>query len=154
MSVFETETVSNPKSAKILILDIPDLPTQLLGNLAIHCSTIEDCLATSIQYKAFILIIACSSAKLAELIPVLTKIPIEQLYILNEGDAIKGAVEPWWNKTTIVYNIKQLMRHLCTKIMLCYFNEGIAHRKNGDSGLANACMAESLHVLDCSAQFI
>ncbi|CAF1303073.1 unnamed protein product [Rotaria sordida] len=146
--------VSNPKSAKILILDIPDLPTQVLGNLVVHCSTIEQLLATSNQYNDFILIIACTSAKFAELIPVLRKILIDELYVLNIGDTIKGAVEPWWNKTTIVYNVKQLMRHLCTKIMLCYFNEGIAHRKNGDSSLANACMVDSLHALDCSAQFI
>ncbi|CAF4941549.1 unnamed protein product [Rotaria sp. Silwood1] len=148
------ETVSNPKSVKILILDIPALPTQVLRNWVVHCSTIEKLLASSIQYNAFILIIACTSAKLAELIPVLNETPIDELYILNEGDPIQGATEPWWNKTTIVYNTKQLMRHLCTKLMRCFYNEGIAHRKNGNSGVANACMTESLRILDYSAQFI
>ncbi|CAF3701819.1 unnamed protein product [Rotaria sp. Silwood1] len=146
--------VANPKSAKILILDISDLPTQVLKNTVVHCSTIENLLTALAQYNAFIIIIACTSARLDELIPVLNETPIDELYILNEGDPIQGATEPWWNKTTIVYNTKQLMRHLCTKLMRCFYNEGIAHRKNGNSGVANACMTESLRILDYSAQFI
>ncbi|CAF4094043.1 unnamed protein product, partial [Rotaria sp. Silwood2] len=145
---------SNSKQAKILILDLPHLPTKELDNLVIHCSTIDELLARSAENSAFILIIACTSEKLTELAPILTRISIDTLYILNTGDEIKHFGESWWNKTTIVYNEKQLMRHLCTKSMLCFYNEGLEHRKTGNFGVANVCFLDSIRALNYSAKFI
>jgi uncharacterized cysteine cluster protein YcgN (CxxCxxCC family) len=76
------------------------------------------------------------------------------LYILNLEETVNGSVEPWWNKTTIVQNENELMRHLCAKSTLCCYNEGMEHRKNGDFGLANACFIDSIGAVDYSAKFI
>ncbi len=135
-------------------MDLPNLPIKQLNSLVIHCSTIDDLLVQSIKYQNFVLIIACASNKLLELSPVLSEMSFDTLYIHNLGEQVNGSVEPWWNKTTIVHNENQLMRHLCTKSMLCYYNEGMEHRKNGDFGLANACLLDSLRALDYSAKFI
>ncbi len=144
----------NPKSAKILIFDLPHLPTKEIESLVEHCPTLDELIVTAEKYDEFIVIIAFASNRLPELTSLLNKPSIDALYILNVGEKIDGSVDPWWNKTTIVYNEKQLMRHLCTKSMLCYFNEGLEHRKNENFGLANACMLDSLRALDYSAQFI
>ncbi|CAF4486010.1 unnamed protein product [Rotaria sp. Silwood1] len=145
---------SNVKKAKILIVDISNLPTKELNDLVVHCSNIDELLAASIKYNAFNLIIACTSSKLTELAPILRGVSIDAFYILNVGDEIKCFDEPWWNKTTVVYNEKQLMRHLCTKSMLCLYHEGLEHRKTGDFGLANICFLDSIRALDYSAKFI
>ncbi len=119
-----------------------------------HCSTLDDLLVTLIKYSAFILVLVCTSDKLSQLTSFLNDYPIDTVYILNVEEKVTGSSEPWWNKTTIVHTEKQLMRHLCTKSMLCYFNEGLEHRKNENFGLANACMMDSLRALDYSAKFI
>lgn len=106
------------------------------------------------KFDAFITIIACNSNKLDEITPYLNIPSIDTVYILNARGKIDGAIAPWWNKATVVYNEKQLMRHLCTKSMLCYFNEGLEHRKNENFGLANSCMLDSLRALDYSSKFI
>ncbi len=144
----------NPKSAKILIFDLPHLKTKDIESLVVHCSNLDELIVASEKYDEFIVIIACTSNKLPDLTSILNKPSIDAVYVLNGGDKIDATVEPWWNRTTVVYNDKQLMRHLCTKSMLCYFNEGLEHRKNGNFGLANACMMDSLRALDYSAQFI
>ncbi|CAF1324598.1 unnamed protein product [Rotaria sordida] len=96
----------------------------------------------------------CTSDKCIELASILPDISFDTLYVLNNGENINETIGSWWNKTTVVYTEKQLMRHLCTKSMLCYYNEGLQHRKNGDMGLLNACMINALHALDYSAKFI
>jgi hypothetical protein len=120
----------------------------------VHCPTLDDLAVTLSKFDAFIVVLAFTSDKLPELTPLLIEPCIDAIYILNVDEKVNGSIEPWWNRTTIVHNEKQLMRHLCTKSMLCYFNEGLEHRKNENFGLANACMLDSLRALDYSAQFI
>jgi hypothetical protein len=146
--------VSNPRKAKILLLELPNISIKELNDLIVHCSTNDDLLVQSMKYVEYTLIIACISDKLNEVSSILPDISFDTLYVLHIGEKINGSVEPWWNKTTVVYTEKQLMRHLCTKSMLCYFNEGLEHRKDGNVGLSNACMLDSLRALDCSVQFI
>ncbi|CAF1324576.1 unnamed protein product, partial [Rotaria sordida] len=123
---------TNPKSAKILLLELSNL-----------------------QIKELKLIVqSCTSDKCIELASILPDISFDTLYVLNNGEKINETFGSWWNKTTVVYTEKQLMRHLCTKSMLCYYNEGLQHQKNGDMGLSNACMIDSLRALDYSAKFI
>jgi len=119
-----------------------------------HCTSFEHLQQLSIQYSAYVLIIAFNAERLSELRQFLNEIPFDAVYILNLGEKTDGYDAPWWNRTTVVYNDKQLMRHLCTKTMLCLFNEGLEHRKNGNFGLANSSMLQSLKALDYSAQFI
>ena len=145
---------TSPKSAKLLLLDLSYLRMNELNSLVVHCPTIDDLRIQSEKYSEFVVVIACTSEKFIEIAPILPDISFDTLYILNVGDEMKGSSNAWWNKTIIVYNEKQLMRHLCTKSMLCYYNEGLEHRKNGDIGLSNACMRDALLALDYSAQFI
>jgi hypothetical protein len=133
---------------------LPNLPTKEINSLVVHCATFEDLSVTFRKFDSFIIIIVCTSKKLSELTSLLNENSIDALYILNVDETVHGSTEPWWNKTTVVFNEKQLMRHLCTKSMLCFFNEGLEHRKNENFGLANACMVDSLRALDYSAQFI
>ena len=108
----------------------------------------------SIKYNAFLLIIACASNKLDDLVPLLSEMSFDTLYILNVDERVPGTAESWWLKTTIVQTERQLMRHLCTKSMLCSYNESMEHRKNGDMGLANACLLDSLRALDCAKMYV
>lgn len=133
---------------------MPHLPTKELNNLVEHCSNVNELLIKSEKYNTYILVIACAFTHLAELSTILPGIPIDSLYILNVEDETRHSNEPWWNRTTIVYTEQQLMRHLCTKSMLCLYNEGLAHRQNGDFGLANRSFLDSLNALDYSAKFI
>ncbi|CAF1589507.1 unnamed protein product [Rotaria magnacalcarata] len=145
---------SNSKSAKILILNQPHLPTKELENLVDHCLNIGELRKTLEKYNSFSRIIACTSAQLTELVPILSRTQIDALYILNIGDEMKCLGEPWWNRTTVVYTERQLMRHLCMKSMLCCYNEGLEHRKQGDFGLANISFLDSIRALDYSAKFM
>ncbi|CAF3304642.1 unnamed protein product [Rotaria socialis] len=145
---------SNSKSAKILILNQPGLPTKELGNLVDHCFNVGELQKKLEKYNSFLRIIACTSAQLTELAPILRRTQIDALYILNIGDEMKCWDEPWWNRTTVVYTERQLMRHLCTKSMLCFYNEGLEHKKQGDFGLANISFLDSIRALDYSAKFI
>ncbi|CAF1031030.1 unnamed protein product [Adineta steineri] len=146
--------VINPKSAKILIFDLPNLPTNELNDLIIHCSTINHFVFQIETYKDCILIIVCASNKLLQLATELSTRNFDSLYILNIGGNINGTIENWLSKTTTVYSEKELMRHLCTKIMLCYYSEGIEHKQNGDNGIANTCFLDSIRVLKLAAMFI
>ncbi len=135
-------------------MDLPNLPIKQLNSLAVNCSSTGDLLVQSIEYQNSVLIVACASNKLHELVPILSQMSFDTLYILNLEETVNGSVEPWWNKTTIVQNENELMRHLCAKSTLCCYNEGMEHRKNGDFGLANACFIDSIGAVDYSAKFI
>lgn len=47
----------------------------------------------------------------------------------------------------------EMMRHLCTKAMLCYFNQGLEYQKNDNMGLANKCFNDALNALNQAKQF-
>lgn len=145
---------ANIKSAKILVYDLTIPETKQLEPIVEHCPTLERLRELAIQYSAYSLIIAFNAERLSELREFLSETPFDAVYILNMGETTDGYAEPWWSKTTVVFNDKQLMRHLCTKSMLCFFNEGLEYRKNGDFGLANTLMLDSLRALDYSAKFI
>ena len=119
-----------------------------------HCQSIDELRVQLPKYEASSRVIACTAAKITELTPILNAISIDALYILNLGNGPNHSVEPWWDKVTVVYTEKQLMRHISTKAMLCFNNEGLEHRENGDHGLANACFLDALQALDCAAKFI
>ncbi|UJR20433.1 hypothetical protein I4U23_023564 [Adineta vaga] len=144
----------NPRSPKILLLDLSDLPTKELHLIVVHCPTVSDLAIQTEKYPSHALIIACRSNNLNDLIPVLSDITLDALYIWNIGEKLNASLESWWLKTTIVHNDKQLMRHLCTKSVLCFYSEGLEHKKNGDAGVANRCLLDASHVLNYARQFV
>ena len=142
------------KSAKILIYNLPHLPIEPINNLIVFCSTIDELVVALEKYNNFTIVVVFRTDKLAEVRPLLNRPSIDSVYIVRPDENLDVAAEPWWQKTTVVCNDKQLMRHLCTKSMLCYFNEGMEHRKNENMGLSNVCMMDSLRALEYSAKFI
>ena len=135
-------------------MDLADLPARELNGWVKHCKNINELHAQLVKYKTHICVVACTTTKMTELTSILNASSIDTLYILNLGDETKYSVGPLYNKITVVYTEKQLMRHLSTKAMLCFYKEGLDYRENGDFGLANLCFLDALHALDCSAKFI
>ena len=91
---------------------------------------------------------------MSELIPVLSGLTFDTLYILNVDGKIEYSVEPWSLKATTVYTDNELMRHLCTKSVLCYYIEAMEHQNNADMSLANRCLMDGLNALEYAKQFI
>ena len=141
-------------SAKFLIYQMPHLQLDAIKNLVVVCSNIDEFVVASEKYNEFLTVVVLKHEQLGEVRPFLSRQSIDTIYILTDGEKFEPDLEPWWQKTTVVYNEKQLMRHVCTKSMLCYFNEGMEHRKNENVGLSNACMVDSLRALEHSANFI
>lgn len=137
-----------------MIYQISHLELEPIKNLVVLCSDINEFVLASEKYNEFLTVVVLKHEQLAELQPLLGRPSIDTIYILNDGEKLEPGLEPWWQKTTVIYSEKQLMRHVCTKSMLCYFNEGMEHRKNENVGLANACMVDSLRALEHSAKFI
>ena len=120
----------------------------------VRSNTIDELVVALDNCRNNILVLACAADRIEALRPILSRYQFDTVYILNAEQLVHGTDEPWWLRTTIVHNEKQLMRHLCTKSMLCFYNEGIEYRAHGDFGLANLSLNDSLQALDYSAQFI
>ncbi|CAF1028646.1 unnamed protein product [Adineta ricciae] len=146
--------ISEPQSAKILLLDLSYLSTEGLQTIVVHCPTVSDLAIQASKYPTCILIIACRSDSLSELIPVLSDLTFDTLYILNVDGKIEYSVEPWSSKATAVYTDNELMRHLCTKSVMCYYIEAMEHKDNKDMSLANRCLMDGLNALEYAKQFI
>lgn len=133
---------------------MPHLQLEPINNLIVICSNIDELVVGMEKYQEFLTVIVFQYDQLDELRPLLSRPSIDTIYILNLGEKSEPGSEPWWQKTTVVFSENQLMRHVCTKSMLCYFNEGMEHRKNENVGLSNTCMMDSLRALEYSAKFI
>lgn len=149
-----TLVIGKPLSVKILLLDFSYLPTKGLHGIVVHCPTVSDLAIQASKYPSCILIIACRSNSLNELIPVLSDLTFDTLYILNVNGKIEYGVAPWSLKATAVYTDNELMRHLCTKSVMCYYNEAMEHKVNEDMSLANRCLLDGLNLLEYTKQFI
>ncbi|CAF1146371.1 unnamed protein product [Adineta steineri] len=142
------------KNVKILIYDLPNLPTSELNDFMIHCSNISHFVSQGQKYQNSILIIVCASNKLSHLVPELSTINFDYLYILNIGENINDIIQNLLLKTTFVFSDKELMRHLCTKTALCYHSEGTKHKQNGNNVIANICFLDSMRTMECATMFI
>jgi hypothetical protein len=145
------------KDFKILAFDLPDLPTNTLRNVVIHCPDYKDVENNLSKYSASIITIACRSGKLVGLDILLAKYPNCTLYVLNDNE--NKELREWFdglifNNMIQVQNEKQLMRRVCTTTMLGYYNQAIGYQKDGNNSLANLCRLDSLAALDYSTHFI
>ncbi|CAF4137218.1 unnamed protein product [Rotaria sordida] len=142
---------------KILSYQLPDLQIDGLNTTIINCQTVDQLKTLLKKYRQSILIIVCCSNHLIEIDQLLINYKIDTLYVLNNQE--DQDIREWLTGLIIgniieINNRKQLMRNLSTKIMLCYYNQGLQHRTSGDIGLANLCFIDSLNALNYSAQFI
>lgn len=143
-----------PKTLKIHILAQSHLPTDPLKTVVVHSKDVTELVSALARCKDDILVFAFTSDRIEEVRPILSRYPVDTVYIINSGQLVHGTDEPWWHRTTMVHNDQQLMRYLCTKSMLCFYDQGIQHRQNGDFGLANLYLTDSLEALNYSATFI
>ena len=143
-----------PKTLKVHILAQSHLPTDRLKTVVVHSKDVTELVSSLDRSKDDILVVACTSDRIEELRPILSRYPVDTVYVLNSGQLVHGTDEPWWHRTTMVHSEQQLMRYLCTKSMLCFYDQGVQYRKNGDFGLANLYLTDSLEALDYSATFI
>ncbi|CAF4049011.1 unnamed protein product [Rotaria sordida] len=142
---------------KIFLLGLPDLPTEALKNVIHHCEDLDQLRADLQRYPNSTKVIVCKSNHLIGVDELLMNHLIDTLYVLvNQEDQ---DIQEWLESLVFddiikVHNEKQLMRHLGAKVMLCYHNQGLEHRRNGDYGFANLCFLDSIKALDCCAKFI
>ena len=144
----------NSQRAKIIVFQVPGVPANLLDGALEHYETFADVEACVLRHIRDMLILACTSDKVVELRQILDTYLIDSLYIVNIGEIVNWLNEPWWDRTTIVHNSRQLMRHLCIRTMLCCYKEGLEHRENGDHGLAISCMSAASRALDTTHCFM
>jgi hypothetical protein len=140
-----------------LLFDLPDLSINILGEVVVHCSDFDDLQNVLKKYSSSTIIIAYGSDKISKLDRLLINHQIDTSYLLNnEKDKdirewLDGLVG---NNIIVVQNEKQLMRRLCTTAMSCYYKQCKEYQENGNNGMANLCILDSLKALDYSAHFI
>lgn len=144
------------KDFKILALDLSDIRTDILGNVVVHCSDYNDLENALLKYNSSTKIIACRSNKLIGLDRLLFGYDIDTLYVLSEKDD----KDKEWLRSLILANIievqntQQLMRHLCTKTMICYRSQAMEYKNKSNNGMANLCFLDARKALDYSISFI
>ncbi|CAF4078914.1 unnamed protein product, partial [Rotaria sp. Silwood1] len=145
------------KDLKIFSLELPGLLTEELKSIIHYCKDLDQLKACLQEYSNSIKVVACKSNHIIGADLLLMNKSIDTLYIYyNQEDQHN---QEWLESLVLakiikIYNEKQLMRHLSTKAMLYYYNQGLENRKNGDYGFANLCFLDSIKLLDYSAKFI
>jgi hypothetical protein len=94
--------------------------------------------------------LACEENQWLDVIPLLQNNPnIDEVYILSDLMDIS------WPTEFDDRNIKcieitdpiEFTRQLYLKVMMCYFQQGEHHKKNGNYGLANRCFLDAKEAL-------
>jgi len=144
---------SLPKSTKIIVLEQPHLKIDKLNNVVLHCSNLSELRAALRTNGLPVPILVCPSNRLFELDSLFNDSQFDTLYVLNDGEKTTWQTSFRWDNIKVVNSENELMRHLCTKSMLCFFKEAIEHRKNGNMGVANTRIIDTLHSLECAEEY-
>ncbi|CAF0869859.1 unnamed protein product [Rotaria sp. Silwood1] len=145
------------RNFKILIYGLPDLRNDQLQTAIIHCQSANQLRTALNNYHESLIVIVCNSNRLTEIDTLLMNYEIDTLYVCNNDE--DQDIREWFDGLIFenmieINNRRQLMRHLYTKTMLCYYNQGLEHQKNGDFGLANLCFLDAQTALQYSANFM
>jgi hypothetical protein len=142
---------------KVLLYRLPDLPTDQLGNAVIHCSDVNELTNLLTRYQSLKILIACTSDELIGLNNLLLNYLIDAFLVLDNdpaNDFREWLDAPILNVMTVVQSERQLMRHLCTMIVLYYRDQATDYRGKQNEGMANLCILDSLKVLNCLTNFV
>jgi hypothetical protein len=122
----------------------------------IDCRTPEEFQAKIEKYQPFNLSVVCHKNELSVLTPFLVNVYLQKLYVLTEqNDQVQpGPLSENVNNIVSVFSENQLMRQLCSDVMIGYFQQGSRMKQSGNWGLANLYFADARDALKHAQTYI
>ncbi|UJR18030.1 hypothetical protein I4U23_004931 [Adineta vaga] len=142
-----------PEIVSIIIYQLPHLATASLTNPIIHCSTLIEFQAALTAACSPPPIIVSPSDQFAELDMLTNDIPVTAMYILCTEKKFNLKNTSCLTNIKLVHSEKELMRHLCMKSMLSFYQQAIEYKNNGDIATGNLLARYALNSLKYTAQF-
>ncbi|UJR17466.1 hypothetical protein I4U23_004361 [Adineta vaga] len=138
----------------IIIYQLSHLATTGLTNPVIHCSTLIEFQAALTAACSPPPIVVSLSDQCAELDILTNGIPMTEVYILcTEANFTLKKNTSRRTDIKIVYSEKELMRHLCMKSMLSFYQHAIKYKNSGDMATGNLFARYALNSLKYTAEF-
>ena len=124
-----------------------------MKTVVVPSTNVTELIAAFDRTKDDILVLACKSEDVESQRLILSRYPMDIIFILDPERMDHSKQESWWRQTTIVHDENALMRNLCIENMLRLYDQGVQHRQQEKLGVANLLLTDSQDVLNHLAKF-
>lgn len=128
-----------------------------LPQYILHCRNPDE-LTEQLTYNPLTNVaIACHEDELPAIAPVVCDRPIDKFLVVKDTDGNEGFFPAELlnhpAQFTAIREECHLKRYLCTTAVVYLHQQAQEHKENGNFSLANLCLRDALHALNCATQY-
>jgi hypothetical protein len=140
---------------RIIKFKIVQLLDNLVAQHVFDCKTADELEEQLTDNPSTTFAIVCHQNHLLDIAPIIRDRPIDKLLVVMDDHEGFFPIELLNHpaQLTEIRNKCHVKRYICTTALLYLHQQAQEHKANGNVSLANRCLQDALHALNCATQY-